>query len=108
MNPNLCRNVKKCCAFVKIYVTWYCVSIYEGLIIRFVIFLSQCVLCVHEKVELTSYMTPLTSATDIATKLSPNKYWSSRGILLPQMILICLSDNLPSLSRNKLSMSDCF
>ena len=89
--------------------------------------------------ELTSYMAHLYPATDIATKLSPNKYWSSpnkywssRGILLLLMILIrlsvlltsmrkyknkekCntqiliyeLSDNLPSLSRNKLSMSDC-
>jgi len=27
-------------------------------------------------------MTPLNPATDIATKLSPNKYWPSRGILL--------------------------
>ena len=45
----------------------------------------------HRKVELASYMTPLNPATDIATKLSPNKYWPSRGILLPLMILICLS-----------------
>jgi len=36
----------------------------------------------HKQVELASYMTPLNPATDIATKLSPNKYWSSRGIRL--------------------------
>jgi len=45
----------------------------------------------HRKVELASYMTPLNPATDIATKLSPNKYWPSHGILLPLMILIRLS-----------------
>ena len=108
--------------------------------------LSQSVLCVHEilglllherpldchiKVELASYMTPLSLATTMTTKLSPNKYWPSCGILLPQMTLIRLSifwlpwDNrktkknaIPrywsssclttsSLSHNKLSMSDC-
>ena len=42
----------------------------------------------HRKVELASYMTPLNHATDIATKLTPNKYWPLRGILLPLMILI--------------------
>jgi len=31
----------------------------------------------HKKVELTSYMTPLNPAIDIAIKLSPNKYWPS-------------------------------
>jgi len=36
-------------------------------------------------------MTPLNPATDITTKLFPNKYWSLRGILLPLMILIRLS-----------------
>ena len=51
----------------------------------------------HKKVELTCYMAPLNPTTDIATKLSPRKYWPSRD-----------SDNLPSLSCNKLSMSDCF
>jgi len=45
----------------------------------------------HKKVELASYMTPLNLATDIATKLSPNKYWPSCGILLSQMMLIRLS-----------------
>jgi len=28
----------------------------------------------HKKVEVASYMTPLNPETDIATKLSPNKY----------------------------------
>jgi len=36
----------------------------------------------HRKVEMASYMAPLNLATDIATKLSPNKYWPLRGILL--------------------------
>ena len=108
--------------------------------------LSQCVLCIHEilglllyvmpldchrKVELASYMAPLNPATDIATKLSPNKYWSSRYFASAddldtfvcffdfheiiegqkkcntQILISELSDNLLNLSRNKLSMSNC-
>jgi len=114
MNPNLCRSVKNCSlpsAFVKISASWYCVGTYEGLIIPASNFsrqcgsLSQCVLCVHEilglllyvmpldchkKVELASYMAPLNPTTDIATKLSSNKYWPSCDILLLLMILIRL------------------
>jgi len=37
-------------------------------------------------------MTPLNTATDIATKLSPNKYWPSRGILLDLDTFVCFFD----------------
>ena len=81
----------------------------------------------HKKVGLTSYMTPLNLVTDIATKLSKQvlailRYSASTDDLdtfffLPwdnrrtkkntQILNFELSDNLPSMSRNKLSMSDC-
>jgi len=66
----------------------------------------------HKKIELASYIAPLSHATDITTKLSPNKYCrlidnrrTKKNAIPRYWSPSCLTTS--SLSRNKLSMSDC-
>jgi len=150
-DPNLCRSIKKCSlpsAFVKIYASWYCVGTDEWLIIPTYNFsrttwqsISMCfvhswntgftTICNAAWLSQKIWVDKLhdTFKYYIATKLSPNKYCPSRGILLSQWSwYVCLFffllpwdnrrtkknaipseffDNLPVWAAISYQMSDC-